>query len=119
MCFLFGQDDDDGDGGFDGNDEEAAPPGGDFTQAGFPLSQDTTLGDSSQGFSFTNESGADQTMFAGDGLVAQPNKVRLNCGKVHAIITSVLYYFPPAENEHINFKCRDRITLPLMSDGKL
>lgn len=70
------QDDDDGDGGFDGNDEEAAPPGGDFTQAGFPLSQDTTLGDSSQGFSFTNESGADQTMFAGDGLVAQPNKVQ-------------------------------------------
>lgn len=68
--------DGDGDGGFDGNDEEAAAPGGDFTQAGFPLSQDTTLGDSSQGFSFTNESGADQTMFAGDGLVAQPNKVQ-------------------------------------------
>ncbi|KAK2572341.1 Condensin complex subunit 2 [Acropora cervicornis] len=70
------QDEGDGDGGFDGNEEEAAAPGGDFTQAGFPLSQDTTLGDSSQGFSFTNESGADQTMFAGDGLVAQPNKVQ-------------------------------------------
>lgn len=98
FLFSFGQDDGDGDGGFDGNDEEAAAPGGDFTQAGFPLSQDTTLGDSSQGFSFTNESGADQTMFAGDGLVAQPNKVRLNCGKVHAIIMIALHYFSPVKN---------------------
>lgn len=42
------------------------------------MSQDTTFGDSSQGLSFTNElSVVEQTLFAGDGLVAQPNKVRL------------------------------------------
>lgn len=68
--------DDDDDGGFDGVDVGNALPGQDITQAEFPLSQDTTLADSSQGLSFTNESGVDLTMFAGDGLVAQPNKVQ-------------------------------------------
>ena len=60
---------------FDGAVDAGDAPDGDFTQAEFPLSQDTMFGDSSQGLSFTNESVVDQTMFAGDGLVAQPNKV--------------------------------------------
>jgi len=47
-------------------------PGG---EAEFPMSQDMTFGDLSQGLSFTNESVVDQTLFTGDGLVAQPNKV--------------------------------------------
>lgn len=63
---------------FDGSGTAGGEPGGDFTQAEFPLSQDTTFGDSSQGLSFTNESVVDQTLFAGDGLVAQPNKVRFS-----------------------------------------
>lgn len=71
---LFQQDDDDDDV-FEGPDGVGGVPSGDVTQAEFPLSQDTTFGDSSQGLSFTNESVVDQTMFAGDGLVAQPNKV--------------------------------------------
>ena len=44
-------------------------------EAEFPSSQDMTFGDSTQSHSFTNESVVDQTLFAGDGLVAQPNKV--------------------------------------------
>ena len=110
FCFLFGQDDD-GDGGFDVADQEAAAPGGDFTQVGFPLSQNTTLGDSSQGLSFTSESGVDQTMFAGDGLVAQPNKVRLDWGKVLLHSNTFLQL----EVEHVNLKYRDRITCSLIS----
>jgi len=68
--------DDDDDDVFNGSGTAGGEPGGDFTQAEFPLSQDTTFGDSSQGLSFTNESVVDQTLFAGDGLVAQPNKVQ-------------------------------------------
>lgn len=68
--------DDDDDDVFEGPDGVGGVPSGDVTQAEFPLSQDTTFGDSSQGLSFTNESVVDQTMFAGDGLVAQPNKVQ-------------------------------------------
>ena len=75
---LFSQEGDDGDDDdvFDGGDRSGDVPGGDFTQAEFPMSQDTTFGDSSsQALSFTNESVVDQTLFTGDGLVAQPNKV--------------------------------------------
>lgn len=36
------------------------------------------LSHSSQGLNFSNESAIDMTMFAGDGLVAQPNKVYNN-----------------------------------------
>ena len=69
---MFSQEGDDG----DDDDRSGDVPGGDFTQAEFPMSQDTTFGDSSsQALSFTNESVVDQTLFAGDGLVAQPNKV--------------------------------------------
>lgn len=70
-------DDGDDDNVFDGGDRSEDVPGGDFTQAEFPMSQDTTFGDSSsQALSFTNESVVDQTLFTGDGLVAQPNKVQ-------------------------------------------
>lgn len=75
---MFSQEGDDGDDDdvFDVDDRSEDVPGGDFTQAEFPMSQDTTFGDSSsQALSFTNESVVDQTLFAGDGLVAQPNKV--------------------------------------------
>lgn len=74
---MFFQEGDDGDDDvFDGDDRSGDVPGGDYTQAEFPISQDTTFGDSSsQALSFTNESVVDQTLFAGDGLVAQPNKV--------------------------------------------
>ena len=44
-------------------------------EAEFPSSQDMTFGDLTQSHSFTYESVVDQTLFAGDGLVAQPNKV--------------------------------------------
>lgn len=71
---LIRQDGDDDDDAFDGADGSHDLQGG---EAEFPLSQDMTFGDSSQGTSFTNESVVDQTLFAGDGLVAQPNKVWL------------------------------------------
>ncbi|CAH3123316.1 unnamed protein product [Pocillopora meandrina] len=65
--------DDDGDDAFDGADGGCDMPSG---EAEFPSSQDMTFGDSTQSHSFTNESVVDQTLFAGDGLVAQPNKVQ-------------------------------------------
>ncbi|KAJ7356351.1 hypothetical protein OS493_025460 [Desmophyllum pertusum] len=72
------QDGDDDDDVFDAADGAHDLPG---REAEFPLSQDITsqdmtFGDSSQGLSFTNESVIDQALFAGDGLVAQPNKVQ-------------------------------------------
>lgn len=52
-------------------------------EAEFPSSQDMTFGDLTQSHSFTYESVVDQTLFAGDGLVAQPNKVWIIlCNKV-------------------------------------
>ena len=68
--------DDDDDNVFDGASD--MPVGGtEFPSSQDTMSQDMTFGDSSQGISFTNESVVDQTLFAGDGLVAQPNKVWL------------------------------------------
>lgn len=70
--------DDDDDDVFDAADGARDLPSG---EAGFPMSQDMTsqdmtFGDCSQGLSFNNESVVDQTLFTGDGLVAQPNKVQ-------------------------------------------
>ncbi|RMX41808.1 hypothetical protein pdam_00012481 [Pocillopora damicornis] len=67
------QDGGDDDDAFDGADGGCDMPSG---EAEFPSSQDMTFGDSTQSHSFTNESVVDQTLFAGDGLVAQPNKVQ-------------------------------------------
>lgn len=74
---LFRQDGDDDDDVFDGADGAQDLPSGDgeFPSSQDTMSQDMTFGDCSQGLSFTNESVVDQTLFAGDGLVAQPNKV--------------------------------------------
>lgn len=77
---LSWQDGDDDDDVFDAADGACDLPGG---EAEFPMSQDMTsedmtFGDSSQGLSFTNESVVDQTLFTGDGLVAQPNKVQFS-----------------------------------------
>ena len=75
LCSQDGDDDDDD--VFDAADGARDLPSG---EAGFPMSQDMTsqdmtFGDCSQGLSFNNESVVDQTLFTGDGLVAQPNKV--------------------------------------------
>ena len=75
LCWQDGDDDDDD--VFDAADGAQDMPG---REAGFPMSQDMTSQDMtfsncSQGLNFTNESVVDQTLFTGDGLVAQPNKV--------------------------------------------
>ncbi|KAK3698761.1 hypothetical protein QZH41_014526 [Actinostola sp. cb2023] len=69
-----GRDDDDDDNSGGAINEGAQ----DMTSAGginTDMTYDMSSSNSSHGLSFSNESAMDLTMFAGDGLVAQPNKV--------------------------------------------
>lgn len=73
---MFLQDDDDDD---DHPGDMANEGGQDMTCAeGVNTDMTYDISNSSQGLSFSNETAMDLTMFAGDGLVAQPNKVRLH-----------------------------------------